>query len=109
MLVGVGEQVSEKQMEEIAHVEHPGAEHLWCHRVAEEMQRMAELVSGLVDETMTVASGGTVYDARGVLVREYKNRLPAVLEFRLPRGQTSFTLEIDGKRYTQSLPEGDAH
>jgi|GEM_PF-831446 len=109
VLVGVGEQVSETQMEAISHVEHPGAEHLWCHRVAEEMSRMAELVSGLVDETMTVASGGTVYDARGAVVREYKGRLPAVLEFKLPRGHDRFSVEIDGKRYEQVLPEGDDH
>jgi hypothetical protein len=96
-------------MEAISHVEFPGAEHLWCHRVAEEMSRMAELVSGLVDETMTVASGGTVYDAAGGVVRRYEGRLPAVLEFKLPRGHERFSVEIDGKRYTQALPEGDGH
>ncbi len=104
VLVGVGDQVNEKQLEEISHVEVPGAEHLWCHRVAEEMHEMAELVSGLVDGTMTVASGGTVYDARGQVVRRYEHRLPAVLEFELPKGQTRFTLEIEGRRYTQDLP-----
>ncbi len=105
VLVGVGEQVSEKQMEEIAHVDHPGAEHLWCHRVAEEMHRMSELVSGLVDETMSVATGGTVYDSQGSVVRRYEGRLPAVLEFRLPPGHRYFSVEIDGRRYEQRLPE----
>lgn len=104
VLVGVGEQVSEAQMEQIAHVEHPGAEHLWCHRIAEEMHRMSELVSGLVDETMSVATGGTVYDAAGGVVRRYEGRLPAVLEFTLPRGHQSFSVEIDGRRYEQALP-----
>ncbi len=107
VLVGVGSEVNEKQMEEIAHVEVPGAEHLWCHRVAEETHQMAEFVSGLVDGTMTVASGGAVYDARGGLVKRYDGRLPAVLEFRLPAGDARFTLEIEGRRYTQNLPDDD--
>lgn len=105
VLVGVGSQVNEEQLEEIGHIEVPGAEHLWCHRVSEEMNQMAELVSGLVDSTMTVASGGAVYDANEKLVRRYDKRLPAVLEFTLPRGHKRFTVEIDGRRYTQALPD----
>ena len=36
-------------------------------------------------------------------------RLPAVLEFRVPEGCKSFTLEVAGQRYTQPLPEDDDH
>lgn len=109
VLVGVGDAVSESQMEEISHAEFAGVEHLWCHRVAEEMHEMAELVSGLVDSTMTVASGGTVYDEDGAVVKRYERRLPAVLEFTLPPGQQRFTLEIEGRRYTQTLPREEHH
>jgi hypothetical protein len=109
VLVGVGDAVSESQMEEISHAEFAGVEHLWCHRVAEEMHEMAELVSGLVDSTMTVASGGTVYGEHGEVVKRYERRLPAVLEFTLPAGQRRFTLEIEGRRYTQSLPREEHH
>ena len=87
----------------------PGVEHLWCHRVAEEMHEMAELVSGLVDSTMTVAAGGAVYDAKGKLVKRYDKRLPAVLEFELPTGHERFSLEVDGRRYAQDLPDDDDH
>ncbi len=60
VLVGVGEQVDEEQMEAICHAEYPGVGHLWCHRVADRLEEMAELVAVLVDETMTVAAGGTI-------------------------------------------------
>lgn len=107
VLVGVGEAVDEEQMEEICHEEYPGVGHLWCHRVADRMEEMAELVAVLVDETMTVAAGGTIYDDRGNIVKIYEARLPAVLEFTVPEGCKSFTLEVAGQRYTQPLPEED--
>ncbi len=105
ILVGVGGEVKEEQMEEICHAEYPGVGHLWCHRIAEEIKELAELVAVLVDETMTVAAGGTVYDDKGNVLRAYEGRLPAVLEFEVPEGCESFTLEVAGKRYTQPLPE----
>ncbi len=107
VLVGVGEQVDEEQMEEICHEEYPGVGHLWCHRVADRMEEMAELVAVLVDETMTVAAGGTIFDDRGNVLKVYEARLPAVLEFKVPEGCASFTLEVGGQRFTQPLPEED--
>jgi hypothetical protein len=104
ILVGVGDQVDEEQMEEICHEEYPGVGHLWCHRIAEEITQVAELVAVLVDETMTVAAGGTIYDDKGNVLKIYEARLPAILEFQVPRGAKSFTLEVNGQRYTQPLP-----
>src|SRR6185369_4527914 len=69
ILVGVGDAVDEEQMEEICHEEYPGVGHLWCHRIAEEINQVAELVAVLVDETMTVAAGGTIYDDRGRVMK----------------------------------------
>ena len=110
ILVGVGGQVDEEQMEEICHEEYPGVGHLWCHRIAAEIGQVAELVAVLVDETMTVAAGGTIYDDKGEVLKVYEARLPAVLEFNVPAGAQSFTLEVAGQRYTQPLPEeGEEH
>jgi hypothetical protein len=109
ILVGVGNAVDEEQMEEICHEEYRGVGHLWCHRIAEEINQVAELVAVLVDETMTVAAGGTIYDDRGNAIKIYEARLPAVLEFDIPEGATSFTLEVGGRRFTQPLPEEEDH
>lgn len=109
ILVGVGSGVDEEQMEEICHEEYPGVGHLWCHRIAEEIGQIAELVAVLVDETMTVAAGGTIYDDKGNVLKIYESRLPAVLEFPVPEGCTSFTLEVNGQRFTQPLPEEEEH
>ena len=109
VLVGVGDQVDEEQMEEICHEEYPGVGHLWCHRVADRMEEMAELVAVLVDETMTVAAGGTIYDDQGKVVKVYEARLPAVLEFQVPEHCKAFTLEVAGQKFTQPIPEEDDH
>lgn len=109
ILVGVGADVNEEQMEEICHEEYPGVGHLWCHRIAEEISQVAELVAVLVDETMTVAAGGTIYDDRGNILKVYEARLPAVLEFDIPEDAKSFTLEVNGQRFTQPIPEDDDH
>ena len=109
ILVGVGDQVNEEQLEDVCHEEYAGIGHLWCHRIAAEITQMAELVAVLVDETMTVSAGGTVYDDKGRVVKVYEGRLPAVLEFEVPEGTESFTLEVAGQRYTQPLPEDDDH
>jgi hypothetical protein len=105
VLVGVGEQVDEEQMERIGHEDYPGVGHLWCHRHADRMEEMAELVAVLVDETMTVAAGGTIYDASGNAIKVYEGRLPAVLQFDVPPGCKEFTLEVGGQRFTQPLSE----
>ena len=107
VLVGVGDQVDEEQMEEICHEEYPGVGHLWCHRIADRMEEMAELVAVLVDSTMTVAAGGTVYDDNGNVLKVYEARLPAVLEFQVPANCKSFTLEVAGQKFTQPIPEED--
>jgi hypothetical protein len=109
ILVGVGDAVDEEQMEDICHEEYRGVGHLWCHRIAEEINQVAELVAVLVDETMTVAAGGTIYDDSGNAIKIYEARLPAVLEFDIPEGAASFTLEVGGRRFTQPLPEDEDH
>jgi hypothetical protein len=109
VLVGVGDQVDDEQMEEICHATYPGVGHLWCHRHVDRMEEMAELVAVLVDETMTVAAGGTIMDDQGKVLKVYESRLPAVLEFDVPERCTAFTLEVAGQRFTQPLPEHDDH
>ena len=109
ILVGVGSNVNEEQMEEICHAEFPGVGHLWCHRIAAELNQVAELVAVLVDETMTVAAGGTIYDDKGAVLKVYEGRLPAVLEFDVPEDTEAFVLEVSGQRYRQPLPDEEHH
>jgi hypothetical protein len=107
VLVGVGENVDEDQMEALCHADYEGTDHMWCHRIADRMEEMADLVAVLVDGTMTVADSGAVLDAQGALIKRYEGRLPAVLEFDVPAGCTGFILEVNGQRFPQALPDDD--
>jgi hypothetical protein len=107
ILVGVGSQIDEAQMERICHEEYAGIGHLWCHRIADRMEEMADLVAVLVDGTMTVAAGGTVKDDQGRVLRTYEGRLPAVLEFDVPPLCEAFVLEVGGQHYMQPIPSDD--
>jgi hypothetical protein len=109
VFVGVGSQIDEEQMERICHEEYPGVGHLWCHRVADRMEEMADLVAVLVDSTMTVAAGGTVTDDDGRVLQQYEARLPAVLEFDVPPLCNAFVLEVGGQKYRQPIPSDDDH
>jgi hypothetical protein len=104
VFVGVGSQIDEEQMERICHEEYPGVGHLWCHRVADRMEEMADLVAVLVDATMTVAAGGTVTDDAGRVLKTYESRLPAVLEFDVPPLCNAFILEVGGQKFRQAIP-----
>jgi hypothetical protein len=109
VFVGVGDQVDEEQMEKISHDEYAGVRHLWCHRHVDRMEEMAELVAVLVDETMTVAAGGTISDEKGKVLKTYEGRLPAVLEFDVPPGCKAIKLEVGGQSFVQALPEEEHH
>lgn len=109
VLVGVGSGVKEEKMEEICHADYGGIEHMWCHRHADDMEEIAQLVAVLVDETMTISSSGRLLDHQGRVLKVYEGRIPAVLEFTVPEGCNRFTLEINGQGYVQEIPEEEDH
>jgi len=109
VLVGVGPGVHEERMEEICHVDYAGLEHMWCHRIADEMDEIAQLVAVLVDDTMSIASSGRLLDHRGQVIQVYEGRIPAVLEFSPPPGCDHFVLEINGQSYPQAIPDEEEH
>jgi hypothetical protein len=101
--------VDEEQMESICHTEYAGLDHIWCHRIAEEMGDIAQLVAVLVDESMSISSSGRLLDHQGNVLQVYEGRIPAVLEFTVPHGCRKFALEIKGEQYEQDIPEEEDH
>lgn len=113
VLIGVGEEVDERQMEELddmfegSGLRTPSGEDvdLWDHKLAREMRQLQEVFAEVVSEKIIVAERGRILDGTGRVVADLSDGVPALLRFSLPRGSRSFTLELPGHRITQDLSE----
>ncbi len=114
VLIGVGEEVDEGQMEELDDMfEGSGLKDpqgnpidLWDHMLASEMRKIEEIFAEVVSEDAVVAASGRVLDGTGQVAKDYADGVPALLRFTLPAGSTAFTLEFPGGSVTQDLSEG---
>lgn len=114
VLIGVGEEVDERQMEELDDmfegsglVDPKGNDiDLWDHKLASEMKKVEEIFAEVVSQNTIVAASASVRNQAGVLCEDYPNGLPAILRFRLPKGSTSFTLTHPGGSVTQDIIDG---
>ena len=105
IIIGVGDQIDEQQMSELDDLDTGTDQDLYFHRIAAEMADLSEIFIELVNENMVVADNGIVRDAKGAEVLNFRDtKVPAVFEFDLPAGSTSFTLEVEGQKFTQALP-----
>jgi len=102
VLIGVGPNVNEGQMERLDDLEAPVD--LWDHKLASELRVIQQIFAEVVDKHARVADNGKILDAHDRVVKNYSDTgLPALLEFDLPTGSSHFTLEVNGKRIRQDL------
>ncbi len=108
VLIGVGDQIDEDQMEELDDLETGTDLDLWDHKIAKEMKHLAEIFAEVVSETVIIAPGdGIIKDASGNVVKDYRDTgLPALMSFELPPGSEWFTLEVGGRSAHQPLAAG---
>lgn len=104
VIIGVGRHIDEAQMVELDDLDTGTDLDLWDHKLANNMQHLAEVFTEVVDENMIVAPRGLIRDPAGNVVMDYRDTgVPALLEFTLPAGAASFTLEIGDKAVTQPI------
>ena len=106
MLIGLGPQVNEAQMEELDDLDSGVAVDLWDHKLAAEMRMLQEIFAEVVDRNARVADNGKILDDKGRVVVDYSDvGLPAFLEFEMPAGSASFVLDVNGYKVQQSLTD----
>jgi hypothetical protein len=106
VLIGVGPDVSEKQMEELDDLDTGTPVDLWDHKLAAHMRVLQEIFAEVVDKNTRVSDSGRILDQQGRIIKNYSDTgLPAVLEFEVPVGSEYFTLEFEGNRIHQALFE----
>jgi hypothetical protein len=107
VLIGIGNNVNESQMEELDDLDSGTDVDLWDHKLAAEMRHLQEIFAEVVDKNARVANNGRILDARGNVLKNYNDRgLPAYLEFEAPANSDYFTLEVNGQRMNQPLRDG---
>src|SRR5581483_9986688 len=106
VLIGIGPNVNEGQMEELDDLDTGTDVDLWDHKLAAEMKQLQEIFAEVVDKNARVADNGKILDPQGRVVKNYSDTgLPAYLEFEMPAGSAYFTLEVNGQRLHQPLSD----
>jgi hypothetical protein len=106
VLVGVGPNVNEDQMEQLDDLDTGTDVDIWDHKIASEMNQLAEVFAEVVDKNARIADRARILDPHGRVLKNYSDTgLPAFLEFEAPAGTEYFTLEVGGNRIHQGLSD----
>ena len=103
VLVGVGDEIDEGQMEELDDLDTGTAIDIWDHKIARDMRSIVEIFAEVVGEHQIVAPSAVIYDSKGAEARTFRDGLPASVEVKLPSGSDWFELEVAGKRIRQPI------
>jgi hypothetical protein len=106
VLIGVGPNVNEDQMEQLDDLETGTAIDLWDHKLASEMRVLQEIFAEVVDKNARISDHGRILDPQGHVVKDYSDTgMSAYLEFEIPAGADYFTLEVNGNKIHQGLSD----
>ena len=104
VLIGIGDNVNEAQMEELDDLDTGTDVDLWDHKLAAEMRVLQEIFAEVVDKNARIADKARILDPQGRVVKDYSDAgLTAYLEFEIPATADYFTLEVGGNRVHQGL------
>lgn len=106
VLIGVGDDVNEKQMEALDDLDTGTEIDLWDHKLASEIRVLEQIFAEVVDRNARVAPTGRILTPDGKVVKDFSDTgVPALLEFEMPAGAEYFTLEVPGHRVHQGLSD----
>jgi len=106
VLIGIGSNVNERQMEELDDLQTGVDVDLWDHKLASEMRVLQEIFAEVVDKNARIADKAKVLDPQGRVVKDYSDTvMTAYLEFEMPAGSEYFTLEVNDNRIHQGLSD----
>lgn len=106
VLIGLGDQIDEAQMEELDDLESNTDIDIWDHKIAKDMRSLVEIFAEVVGENQIVAPTARIYDDKGQLIKNFTDGLPAKVSFNLPLTSAYFELEVMGRRIRQTIVAG---
>ena len=102
VLIGVGDQIDEAQMEDLDDLETGTDVDIWDHKIAKELRALSEIMVELVEDVGSSLSA-KIYDDQGNLVKKISDGLQSSEAFTMPGSSKFFELEIGGQRIRQSV------
>lgn len=109
VLVGVGDEIDESQMEELDDLDTGTDVDIWDHKIAKEMRQLIEIFAEVVSENQIVAPSATIYDSTGKAVVRFADGLPAKVKFVMPAHSDAFELEVGDRRIRQTVVSQRGH
>ncbi len=103
VLIGVGDEIDENQMEELDNIDTGTRVDIWDHKISKEMRDIKEIFAEVVDENTIVASNATVYDSNGEVIKKYTDDLPAKISFTINKNSDYFELDVGKFRIKQFI------
>jgi hypothetical protein len=106
VLIGLGANVNESQMEELDDLDTGTDVDLWDHKLASEMRVLQEIFAEVVDKHARIADKGRILDPQGKVLKDYSDTgMTAFLQFEAPAGTEYFTLEVNDNKIHQGLSD----
>ena len=102
VLIGVGDEIDEGQMEELDDLDTGTDVDIWDHKIAQEMRALSEIMVELVDEVVS-SMPATIYDDQGSVVKKFTDGLPASVQFAMPVSSRFFELEVGSQKIRQPV------
>src|SRR5438270_2229125 len=73
VLIGIGPEINESQMEELDDLDTGTEVDLWDHKLASEMRVLQEIFAEVVDKNARIADQGKILDPQGRVVKDYSD------------------------------------
>ena len=103
VLIGMGTDINEKQMEELDELDSGTDVDVWDHKIAAQMSNILEIFAELVSANRIIAPSARILDASGNMVANITDGLPAEYQFTMPASSSFFVLDVAGKQIKQAV------
>lgn len=103
VLIGVGNEIDEGQMEELDDLDTGTDVDIWDHKIAKEMRSIIEIFAELAEENHIIAPTGSLLSDKGQVIKKFADGVPAKIAVSLPADSKWFELEVAGSKIRQVL------
>jgi len=103
VLIGIGENINEEQMEELDDLDSGTKVDLWDHKIAKDMRDLMEIFAEVVSENQIVAPTARIFDDGGQVIKNFSDGLPAKVTFSMANTSKFFELEVAGQKIRQPV------